>query len=147
MEKKVVAKELFLKGDTHSEIAQKLGISARTVADWSQRGAWGKNRAEVGMLEETRTEQILEIIDYQLSVLRAKVAEHKANKTEKLIDREEVAALISMYQTVKGNQQKLTDNIKLLRRVIEYANRETPKSVQDFVKVIDLIVTDLIKEA
>ena len=147
MKKKEVARELFLKGNTHSEIAAVVGVPKRTIEDWSQQGKWMAGRAEASMMEETRTEQILEIIDYNLSVLRARVAEYRAESFgSKLIDKDDVAGLVAMYQTVKGAQNKLTENMKLLKRVVEYINRESPEAAKAAIVAVDMLVTDLIRE-
>lgn len=146
MDKRTAAKELYMAGETHVGIASKLNVTTRTVENWAAAGKWSEKRVSVDILGETREEQILEIIDYNLSVLRDKVAKHRAEGASKLIEKDEIESLVRLYSTVRGGQSKLNEAVKLMRRALEHIQNIDLAAAKVAAPAFDLLINELARE-
>jgi len=111
IDKKSAAQELFNAGWDQNRIASILEISEQTISAWKSKFRWEEKRAKKNMAGEVAEDMIWELINYQLSALKAKkdkfeelAKSNKENKELPVLDKGDVDALQKLWTTVRNKQ-------------------------------------------
>ena len=140
MTKKEAAKTLFFQGVKQGEISKLLTVAEQTVSRWKKNEAWAEKRATHVLAQETATESVWELINYQLKALRSlkDQFEDEVQKGGKytLIGKGEIDALQKLFAAVKGKQLTWTNYVQILREFVKYlqeSNLDIAKRILDIV--------------
>ncbi len=143
MEKRDAGKALFLDGDALADIAEKLNVSVKTVERWSAAGNWAAKRVAHEVFSATIEERIIELIEWNLGVLSRRVKMYANESAETLIDKEEIEALVRLYQVVKTPEQKYNEAIRLTRKALEYIQRENLEAAKPASTALAKMLDDI----
>jgi hypothetical protein len=147
-EQRAAAKDLFMLGWDQQEIARAVNVSQTTMTKWATVGSWREERAKKYGMDETRSDRILNLIDYQIEVLENFSKENRANHAAfkdflrtnpgdeptpqqiaegrlQLLDKGHIDALSKLFATIKGKDMPWSNYVNMTRELIEFlSNRD-----------------------
>lgn len=132
IEQHEAAKELFFLGWDQSRIARTVGVTEQTISKWVNVSLWKEERAHKYSINDSISNQLLELIDYQLAAIRDKVKNYKESGEMKLLDKGEIDALSKMFAGVKQKDIQWTHYVNVCRELSEYISTKDP----DFAKAL-----------
>lgn len=137
-EQREAAKELFMLSYEQNKIARIVDVTDATISKWVNEGLWREERAKKFSLNDSISNQVLELIDYQLAAIRSKVEEWKSNTDGKplpLIGKGEIDALSKMFSSVKQKDITWTHYVNVCRELADFVATKDPdfaKALMDF---------------
>jgi transposase len=134
MENKEAARVLYFEGWSQVRIAQALGVAEKTVTDWKKKGYWEKKRAENAIAKDTAEELVLELINWNLNVLKKRKDEWEAEGKLDLISKGDIDALSKLFSSIKGKEKTWTNYVTILREFVDFlqtVDLEMSKSLLD----------------
>lgn len=154
MEKKDAARVLFLEGITGTEIAKILGTRDATVSKWAIEGDWKSQRTKKKLNDQTREDNVLDLIDYQLFALKAlkddfqekvdngAVDDNGEPILPTLIPSGAIDGLQKLFTTIKRSEMKWSDVVKVMREYTEYLNQYDADLAKLNINYIEMFLND-----
>jgi transcriptional regulator with XRE-family HTH domain len=119
--------DLLKAGWEQKRIASILNITQKTVSQRVRKNNLKEQVARELMQERNAEDDILELLNYQLRVMKLKTQEreeaYRASEDLKdleLIDKGEVDALYKMHYSIKSSQATWSNYVKISREIIDY---------------------------
>ena len=150
MEKKDAARVLFLDGMTGVEIAKLLSVRDATISKWAVDGDWKSQRTKKTLNDQTREENVLDLIDYQLWALK-ELKEHFKKRVENgefdeetppLIPSGAIDGLQKLFTTVKRSELKWSDLVKIMREFTEYLAQHDADAAKQIINYVEMYLND-----
>ena len=152
-DKRRTAKELYMTGNyTQERISALLGINAVTITKWKATDDWEKERDKKNRLSESSETRIRQIIDFNLSILQARVEEQEKSaeagnitKSEmKLIDGKETDALAKLFAQIKKKDLSFSEKVEILTRFFDYLQTKNKGVAESVMPYSDAYIQELI---
>lgn len=128
-----IAKHLFISDNsiTQKEIAEKVGVTEKTIGDWIQKHNWGSLRKS---LLTTKTSQIA-LMYNQMEVLNNEIAERES----KYATSKETDILIKLSTTIKNLETEagVGELVQMGRELVKYVAQTDYELSKTFTKVFD----------
>lgn len=127
-DKKSAAQELFNAGWDQKRIAGILELSEQTISTWKQKHRWEEKRARKNMAEEVAEDNVWELINYQLAILktRKELMEEKLRKKDidelPPLDKGDVDALQKLWTTVKNKQLDWAIIVRIIKEYVSFVS-------------------------
>ena len=142
MNKKDAARILYNQGWQQNEIAQTLGITAKTVSAWKRKDNWDKRLSEISLMKETAEESVYELIAWNLFVLKHKKDEWERDKEYKLIERGDIDALTKLFAAIRGKEKSWTHYVTTIREFIDFLNVEDLELAKQLIPFTDAFLNE-----
>lgn len=127
-DKKSAAQELFNAGWEQKRIAAILELSENTISNWKIKYRWEEKRARKNLAEEVAEDNVWQLINYQLGVMKKrkeKYEEQLANgNIEDLppLDKGDVDALQKLWTTVKNKQLDWAIIVRIIKEYVSFVS-------------------------
>lgn len=127
-DKKSAAQELFNAGWEQKRIAAILELSENTISNWKIKYRWEEKRARKNLAEEVAEDNVWQLINYQLGVMKKrkeKYEEQLANgDIEDLppLDKGDVDALQKLWTTVKNKQLDWAIIVRIIKEYVSFVS-------------------------
>lgn len=136
MKAKDAARQLFMEGWQQCDIARVLKVTEKTVSTWSTDEGWKDKRIQYDLMEESSTQMVMELIEYQLRALKRRVKTWTEEDPEstKLIERGDIDALQKLHTTIKREHMKWSHYVSVCKELLEWVsvmNVELAKALTD----------------
>lgn len=142
-EKKEWAKLLFLKDNlTQKEIAQKVGVTEKTLSKWVNEENWDKLKISIII---TREEQLGRLYD-QLRAINEMIVNREEGK--RFADSKEADILAKLSVTIKNMETDiaLTDVIEVSKRVINWVRKVDYEKAKELTVIFDNYIREILKK-
>ena len=136
-EQRATAKDLFMLGWDQSKIANTVGVTPATMSKWATTDAWREERATKYSINDSISNSILELIDYQLTAMKNMVEGYKQEGSKRLIDKGEVDALSKLFAGVKGKDMAWTHYVNVCKELADYVSAKDPELAKRLVELTD----------
>lgn len=136
-DQQAAAKELYFQGWDQNDIARIVKVTENTMTKWVKIGNWKEERATKFSLNDSISNQLLELIDYQLTAIRERVSEWKKSGEKKLIDKGEIDALSKMFASVKQKDILWTHYVNVCRELADFVATKDPEFTKALVEFTD----------
>lgn len=144
IEKIDAARILYLDGTPQNEIAKLLGVQDKTVSKWQTSGNWKDQRIRLQLSDQTRQDTVLELIDYQLAVLKFKKnADLQLDEEDRqLLKAGDIDAVQKLFTTVKRQEMKWGDVVKIMREYLDFTRTHNPELAKASIDSIDSYINE-----
>lgn len=139
-EQRAAAKELFMLGWDQSRIAATVQVTPATMSKWVAADAWREERATKYSINDSISNSLLELIDYQLGAIKEKVKGYKADGTNKLLDKGEIDALSKLFAGVKQKDISWTHYVNVCRELADHVATKDGDFAKALVEFIDVFL-------
>lgn len=136
--KKEAARLLYMEGYSQTDIGKILNVGPKSLSSWQKEGDWAGRRTMRALHQQTNREAIEELAAYQLQALLALKNKYVEEGNMKLIDKGEFDALAKAFSTIKTDEIKWEEIVRILRRFtafIESRDLEVAKRVIEFADI------------
>lgn len=129
------AQELFLLNWDQKRIAKTLGVSEKTLSEWSREYKWREQRLRYNMFNQSSDEGIMDLIDYQLDLLKKITVLQREQSSEisdveglkkLLIDNKQLDGLQKLFTSLKGREIEWVNIVRIIHELMEYLGAEHP---------------------
>jgi len=135
-----------MEGETLASIGKLLSVSENTMSKWARDGDWSTKRTMKGLFEQTSTEYLQELADYQLRAL----VEHKRKLEQEgeftLIDKGHFDALSKAFANIKGPELKWEHAVRIMRRFMEYLQGVDLEAAKTLETHMTIFINELRKQ-
>ncbi|NME69013.1 terminase gpP N-terminus-related DNA-binding protein [Flammeovirga aprica] len=153
MNKKKAGWLLYKEGYTDQEIADAFQLTSRTVRSWISSENWKEKKEKLEAIQENLEEGLLELIEYQQTVLLLKKEERrkdieavkKGNKKAEaltLIDKGEIDALQKMYSSVKGKPRTWSNYVEITNEFLSFMKEVDLQIAQKIVEPMQIFLNE-----
>jgi predicted transcriptional regulator len=134
-EHREAARLLFMEGYDQKKIAGLLQVNEKSVSAWAKDENWREKRLRYNLFREDSSEQVMNLIDFQLKVLNQIVSAQKelidgqqdvSELKKLLIKNGELDGLQKLFTTLKGREVEWVDIVRFVREFTEFCNLEEP---------------------
>jgi len=146
MERQEAGFKLYVQGVSLDEIASIFKVKYPTVAKWSSDKNWKDRKNERLIREETTQEAIMDLISYQLMVIK-KIKELNLEKLdtvedinelkELLISRGDIDALQKLHTTIKTKEVTWDSIVQITRELTEFLSSKDMKATAKLAEFIN----------
>lgn len=147
-EQRAAAKELYLLGWEQGRIATTVDVSTATMSAWVNKEGWKGERAKKYSLEDSISNQVLDLIDYQLAAIRSGMEHMKREKEEleakegkplplPLIGKGEIDALSKLFASVKQKDIQWTHYVNVCKELADYVSSKDPEFAKALIDFTD----------
>jgi predicted transcriptional regulator len=136
-EQKAAAKELFMLGWDQGRIAATVQVTEGTMSKWVNSEEWREERAKKFSINDSISNSLLELIDYQLTAIKEKVKGYKEDGSMKLLDKGEIDALSKLFAGVKGKDISWTHYVNVCRELADYVAMKDPDLAKALIEFTD----------
>lgn len=126
MTDKEAAYILYKEGVKQEEIAETLKRSSVTISRWKKADNWDERATKDLMVEQTISEDIQQILLYQLQALKKKKEEFEAEGGEKLFGKGDLDGVRDLYNMVKSKETDFTQLVRIIRQINDYLKTNAP---------------------
>lgn len=142
-EQKQWAKDLFLKGVSQVEIAERTKVSKVTINRWVQDGNWKKLKFSITM---SRQEQLAALRD-QLAEINKVIkdreeGERYPSRKEQLTQK----GLIADIGTIEGEVQDVPPTISVMTRFLDWLRVADVETARNFSDYMDAYINELLNQ-
>lgn len=130
------ARVLYFEGWEQNKLADFCNVAPKTIGEWAKEGKWKDRRNRYNLFREDSSEQVMNLIDFQLRVLN-KIIEAQNDLIETtnsvtelkalLIKNGELDGLQKLFTTLKGREVEWVDTVRFMREFTDYANQQDSK--------------------
>lgn len=125
--------ELYKAGWTHSQIAELLDVSTRTVDNWKKHENWAEKRKKEILRETNTTDMVWKLYTWNLEVLQKRVDKWRESESDEMISKGDVDALQKFYVQVKDKSVAWNVYVKVCRELVAYLAQER----MDVAKILE----------
>lgn len=126
MTDKEAAYILYKEGVKQEEIAETLKRSSVTISRWKKADNWDERATKDLMVEQTISEDIQQILLYQLQALKKKKEKFEAEGGEKLFGKGDLDGVRDLYNMVKSKETDFTQLVRIIRQINDYLKTNAP---------------------
>lgn len=139
MERRDAARQLYMEGWQQNDIARVLKVTEKTVSGWSTEEGWKDKRIQYDLMEESSTQMVMELIEYQLKALKRRVKAWTDENPEstKLIERGDIDALQKLHTTIKREHMKWSHIVIVCKELLEYVSVSDVELAKSLTEKID----------
>jgi len=142
LERKEAAFILYREGMSGTEIASMLKVSEKTVSTWKTAGDWDKKRCHFEMHQQTASDQVWKLIQYQLVRLNRLTELYEKEEANdptsiKLISKGDIDALQKLFTTVRKKETEWSDLVRILRDYMAWLRLEDQELAKSNVVPIE----------
>lgn len=136
--KKQIAYLLFMSGEEQKDIAEQVGVTPKTISEWSKAGAWRNKRAATEISRPELTNKILVSVS---KILDKAIAEDKYDSiADPLI---KLGGMIDKLEK-KGNVVQCQEVFMLFNKHLLVAMQSNPAITTETVRTINKLQNDYI---
>lgn len=146
MEKKEAARILFMEGESFASIGKLLNVSDTTLTKWAKDGDWKNKRTMKGLFEQTSTEALKELADYQLQALVHKKNQLLDAGDWELLDKGHFDALSKAFSNIKGPELKWEHAVRIMRRFMGYLQANDLEAAKAIEEHTNIYINELRKQ-
>lgn len=147
-EQRAAAKELYLLGWDQGRIASTVDVSTATMSAWVNKDGWKQERTKKYSLEDSISNQVMDMIDYQLAAIRSNMdhlkREKEALESQKgkelplpLIGKGEIDALSKLFASVKQKDIQWTHYVNVCKELADYISGKDPEFAKALIDFTD----------
>jgi uncharacterized protein YjcR len=145
-EKKEYAKLLYLKENmTQKEIAERVGVSERTMSKWVKEGNWEHMKTSIII---TKEEQLRRIYD-QIAALNDFISNREIEEGNKFANSKEADTLNKLAAAARSLETDvaLADVIEVAKRLINWLRLIDIAKAQEVTRLFDAYIKDAAKRS
>lgn len=131
------AEILFLKGISQKEIARILSISEQTISRWKSQFKWEDKLSRKALFQQTAAEQVQELIEYNLRVLKSMKDKWINEGEKKLIQKGDIDALSKLFAAIKKQEAKWVDYVSVIREFALWLEEQDANLAKKVVDTAD----------
>jgi len=148
VEQRAAAKELFLIGWDQGRIARTVDVTETTMSSWVNKEGWKQERAKKHSLNDSISNQVLELIDHQIAAIRSNM-EYLNNEKEflekkdgkplptPLIGKGEIDALSKLFAAIKQKDITWTHYVNVCKELSDYISTKDPEFAKALMEFTD----------
>lgn len=115
---------LFREDVPQNEIAKILGKTEKTISRWKKDDGWEEKLVKSTLEKQTTEEDIREILNYQLHVLKvmkdSRLEEHARGQDLKLLSKGDIDSVRDLFNCLKVKEVEWNVYVKVTRELLKY---------------------------
>lgn len=137
-QKQEYARSLFLHENlTQQEIADRVGVSRKTVGEWIKRSNWESFKVSIMM---TKEEQLKNLYN-QLAALNRTISEREENRFASTSEADTIAKLANAIEKMEGDVG-VADIIEVMKKLTAFVRKIDLQKARELIPLFDGFVKD-----
>lgn len=126
---------------TQKEIAEKIGVSEKTLSKWATKHKWKEKRQSVIVTKETQLRRIYDQIEeLNMAILKRPEGERFANNKES----DTLIKLANVAKTLES-EASLAEVIDVSKRILNYVRSARAEKAAELAAIFDDFINDQLK--
>lgn len=137
-EKKEYAKILYVKETmTQKEIAQKVGISEKTLSKWVNDNDWDRLKASIVITKEEELRRIYQ----QISAINEEISKREGSKFATSREADILTKLAAAARSLETDSS-IADIVEVGKRFLNWLRQSDLEKAKDFARLLDGFIKD-----
>lgn len=132
---------LFREEVPQNEIAKILGKTEKTISRWKKDEGWEEKLVKSTIEKQTTEEDIREILNYQLHVLKvmkdSRIEDHARGQDLKLLSKGDIDSVRDLFNCLKAKEVEWNVYVKVTRELLKYLRGVNLSLSQDLADLAD----------